>query len=223
MHEHILEADSIIYSFGTKNLLTDIYIKCQTGEIVGLLGRNGSGKSTLLKILFGSLPASNKSIRIDGKIYNQPFANQLVVYLSQESFLPTNLSLSKIVKIFIPSKEERSRVSENQRIKPHLKKKTNELSGGELRYFELLLLLNLNAPFVLLDEPFSGIEPIFKEQIKELLKDYRKDKGMIITDHNYRHIIDVSDRIMLLVDGACKPIKNLSDLEDYNYIPSGKI
>jgi ABC-type multidrug transport system ATPase subunit len=223
MPDFILEADSIIYRIGTKNLLTDIYLKCQTGEIVGLLGSNGSGKSTLLKIMFGSLPSENKNIRINGKVYNQPFTDELISYLSQDYFLPSNLSLTKIVNIFIPSAEKRSRVVNNQRIQPHLKKKTSQLSGGELRYFEILLLLNLNTPFLLLDEPFSGIEPIFKEQIQELLKEYRKEKGIVITDHNYKQIIEVSDRIVLLLNGACKPIKHLNDLEDYNYIPLGKI
>ncbi len=223
MFEYILEADSIIYSIGTKNLLTDIYLKCQTGEIIGLLGSNGSGKSTLLKIIFGSLACENKNIRINEKVYNQPFTHELIGYLSQDSFLPSDLSLSKIVNIFIPSAEKRSRVVSNQRVNLHLKKKTSQLSGGELRYFELLLLLNLNTPFVLLDEPFSGIEPIFKAQIQELLKEYRKEKGIVITDHDYRQIIEVSDRIVLLVNGACKSIKHLSELEDYNYIPLGRI
>lgn len=223
MPEHTLEADSIIYNIGTKTLLTDIYLKCQTGEIVGLLGRNGSGKSTLLKIIFGSLPAYNKNIRIDGKVYNKPYTAQLIGYLAQSSFLPVSLSLHQIVNIFIPSKQKRILICENQRIKLHLQKKTSELSGGELRYFELLLLLNLNTPFVLLDEPFSGIDPIYKEQIKELLKEYSKEKGILITDHDYRQIIEVSKRIILLLNGACKPIKNLNELEYFNYIPSGKI
>jgi ABC-type multidrug transport system ATPase subunit len=223
MPKYILEADSIIYTIGTKSLLNDIYLKCQTGEIVGLLGSNGSGKSTLLKIIFGSLPSENKHIRINGKVYNRPFAQELIGYLSQDSFLPSDLSLIKIVNIFIPSAEKRSRVVSNQRVKLHLKKRTTQLSGGELRYFELLLLLNLDTPFVLLDEPFSGLEPIFKDQIQELLKEYRKEKGIVITDHDYRQIIEVSDRIILLLNGACKLIKNLNELEDYNYIPLGRI
>src|SRR5688500_8130139 len=190
MPGHILEADSILHSFGSRSLLSDVYLRCQTGEITGLLGRNGSGKSTLLKIIFGSLPADNKHIRIDGNIYHQPFQHQLIGYLPQDAFLPANVSLHRIVDIFIPSKANRSRIKENERINPHLKKPVNQLSGGEVRYFELLLLLHLDAPFLLLDEPFSGIEPIYKEHIKTLLRTYRKEKGFIITDHDYRHIIE---------------------------------
>ncbi|QHT66105.1 ATP-binding cassette domain-containing protein [Rhodocytophaga rosea] len=223
MSGHILEADSILHSFGTRSLLSDVYLKCQTGEITGLLGRNGSGKSTLLKILFGSLPADNKHIRIDDKIYHQPFRHQLIGYLPQDAFLPANLSLHQIIDIFIPSKTNRSRIKEDERVKLHLKKRVNQLSGGEVRYFELLLLLHLDAPFLLLDEPFSGIEPIYKEHIKTLLRAYKQEKGFIITDHDYRHIIEVSDKIILLTNGACKHIKHLRELEDYKYIPPGSV
>jgi ABC-type lipopolysaccharide export system ATPase subunit len=131
--------------------------------------------------------------------------------------------LYQIIDIFIPSKAKRSIIKEDERIKLHLRKLTHELSGGELRYFELLLLLHLDTPFLLLDEPFSGVEPIFKEHIKALLRDYRKEKGFIITDHDYRHIIEVSDRIILLTNGACKQIKNLRQLEDLNYVPPGSV
>ena len=223
MPGHILEADSIVHNFGTRNLLSDVYLKCQTGEIIGLLGRNGSGKSTLLKIIFGSLPADLKHVRIDGKIYHQAFGHQLIGYLPQDSFLPANLSLHQIIDIFIPSKANRSHIKENERIKFHLKKPGSQLSGGELRYFELLLLLHLDVPFLLLDEPFSGIEPIYKEHIKALLKTYKQEKGFIITDHDYRHIIEVSDRIILLTNGACKSIKNLRELEDLKYVPPGSV
>lgn len=68
----LLEIDSVIKSYDDRQVLTDIYLKCETGDILGVLGRNGSGKSTLLKILFGVLPADSKFIRIDGKVYNCP-------------------------------------------------------------------------------------------------------------------------------------------------------
>lgn len=223
MPGHILEADSILHSFGTRSLLSDVYLRCQTGEIIGLLGRNGSGKSTLLKIIFGSLPADNKYIRIDGTMYHHPFQHQLIGYLPQDAFLPETLSLHQIIDIFIPSRANRSNIKENERIKPHLKKKVTQLSGGELRYLELLVLLHLEAPFLLLDEPFSGIEPIYKEHIKTLLRTYKQEKGFIITDHDYKHIIEVSDKIVLLTNGACKHIKNLYELEDYKYIPPGTV
>ncbi|MEN8119533.1 MAG: ATP-binding cassette domain-containing protein [Bacteroidota bacterium] len=223
MHS-ILEIDSVIKSFGLRKILSDVYLKCQTGDIIGILGRNGCGKSTLLKIIFGTLQAENKTIKINGKIYSNPYKTRnLIAYLPQYSFLPENITLRRIVDAYINSVENRRVVILDHRINKHLDKKINELSGGELRYFEILLLVNLNVKFILLDEPFSGIEPIFKEKIKELINEYRINRGFIITDHDYENIIEVSDRVLLITDGICKNIENTEQLEEYNYLPKGTI
>ena len=223
MHS-ILEIDSVIKSFGLKKILSNVYLKCQTGEIIGILGRNGCGKSTLLKIVFGTMPADNKTIKIDNNVYFHPYRSRnLIAYLPQHSFLPEHINLKQIINAFIKGIENRKVIINDDRIKKHLNKKTKELSGGELRYFEILLLVNLNAKFVLLDEPFSGIEPIYKEKIKELIKKYIADKGFIITDHDYKNVIDVSDQIILIKDGTLKNIENLEQLEEYNYLPTGTL
>lgn len=223
MH-NTLEIDSLIKSYGAKKILSNVYLKCQTGEVVGILGRNGCGKSTLLKILFGTLSAENKSIRINKQVYSRPFRSRnQVAYLPQHNFLPEHTSLKRIVNAYIKKVENRETVLNDKRIKKHLKKHTKQLSGGELRYFEMLLLLNLETKFILLDEPFSGIEPIYKEQIKELIIKYRSKKGFIVTDHDYRNIIEVSDRLTLIKDGTLKNIEKIEQLESFNYLPSGTL
>ena len=73
---HILEVDSVILNFGDKRILSNVYLKCSTAEIVGILGRNGSGKTTLLRIIFGELETTNKSIRINGKVINEPYKSR---------------------------------------------------------------------------------------------------------------------------------------------------
>lgn len=94
--KHILEVDSVQKSYNGNIILSDVYLKCETGDVIGILGRNGTGKSTLLKIIFGTLNAENKFIRIDGKVrkraYNHP--NE-IVYLPQANFIPKNFSVSK--------------------------------------------------------------------------------------------------------------------------------
>ena len=223
MHS-ILEIDSIIKSFGLRKILSDVYLECQTGEIIGILGRNGCGKSTLLKIIFGTLPAEDKTIRINGKIYAYPYRTKnLIAYLPQYNFLPENITLKQIINIYIANSENRETIINDDRINKHINKKTTELSGGELRYFEILLLVNLNVKFILLDEPFSGIEPIYKARIKELLHRYHSKKGFIITDHDYENIIEVSDQINLITDGKLREIQNTEQLETYNYLPKGTI
>lgn len=218
----LLEVDSVIISFDGKNILTDCFLKCETNDIVGILGRNGCGKSSLLKVVFGTLFTNNKFIRINGKTYDQPYkSGNLVAYLPQHSFLPTNVSIKTIIDIYINSSKARGKIKNDLRLKNHLKKRASELSGGELRYLEILLLVNLDVKFILLDEPFSKVEPLYKEVIVELIKESRASKGFIITDHDYQNIIAASDRIILINNGGCRPINDLNDLERFNYVPQG--
>lgn len=219
-----LEADSILKSYNEVNVLTDIYLKCTTGEVVGLLGRNGSGKSTLLKIIFGALETDNKSIRINKKTYQYPFKEKdLIAYMPQANFLPENVPLNKLINLYVSNKEAQERIRKVEVIKKHLSSTCYDLSGGERRLFELLLLINLPVKFILLDEPFAAIEPLYKEMIKELINEFKEEKGFIVTDHDYRNIIDVSDRINLMTNGVCKSIDNLDQLEEYNYLPKGTL
>jgi ABC-type multidrug transport system ATPase subunit len=222
MKEHLLEADSLLVELGGRKLLSDIYLQCRTGEVVGLLGRNGTGKSTLLKVLFGTQNAPDRSIRIDGQ---QQSAGSLrgrwISYLPQHSFLPDNLSVRRLISLYIPDRAAASKVFADERVRPHLRKKIATLSGGELRYLEVLLLLHLPAPFVLLDEPFSGIEPLFQERVIELIREYRHRKGFIITDHVYRGIMEVSDRLLLLEGGRAIGIRHKEELETRGYVPRG--
>jgi len=222
--KHRLEVDSVLKSYGVKELLTDVYVKCETGDIIGLLGRNGSGKSTLLKIIFGTVRADNSNIRINGRPCPFPYKKKdQIAYLPQHRFLPTDIPIKKIIEIFIAAKDARQRIKENERIGPHLDKYVNHLSGGELRYLEIMLLLNLDVKFVLMDEPFSGMEPLYKERIAALIKSYRDTKGFIITDHDYRNIIDTSTELLLITNGVCKHIQALDQLESFNYLPPGAL
>ena len=95
------------------------------------------------------------------------------------------------------------------------KKRINQLSSGQQRYLQLLLLLNLDHSFILLDEPFSMIEPLYKDLIKEKLEEYRGNKGFIVTDHYYRDVLDISDKTHLLRDGILIPIEKNTDLVDW--------
>jgi len=221
--ERTLEVDSIIKTFGFNHLLSDVYLKCRTNEVIGVLGRNGAGKSTLLKIIFGATDANNKSIRIDNKVFEKPFKEgNLVAYLPQNQFLPKNQSITQIIKIYFSDRIIRKRILSHHRIKPHLTKMVSELSGGERRYFEVLLILYLPVPFALLDEPFSALDPLYKAEIKDLINTHRKEKGIILTDHDYVNLMEVSDHILLIDQGVCRHIIEKNQLVEYNYLPPDK-
>jgi ABC-type multidrug transport system ATPase subunit len=220
--KNLLEVDSVMISFDDRQILGGCYLRCETGDIIGILGRNGCGKSSLLKIIFGTLFTYNKFIRINQKVYKYPYKHgNLIAYLPQHDFLPKNISIKKIVSIYIPTEAGRAKITNDLRLKDHLKKRISELSGGELRYLEIMLLVNLDVKFILLDEPFSKVEPLYKKVISDLIKEYCATKGFIITDHDYRNTIETSDRIILIINGACKPINELIELEQWNYVPIG--
>lgn len=213
-----LHVDSILKTYGNKQILSDVFISCEKGEIVGLLGRNGVGKSTLLEIIFGSLKADNKFIKIDNKYSKGILDNQdLIKYLPQKNFLPNHIKISTIIKLFC-NKTNASIIINNHLIKPLLNKKSNQLSGGEKRIIEIFLIVLSNAKYILMDEPFNAVAPIYKEEIKGLIIEQSKNKGFIITDHDYRNILDIATRTVIIQEGATKEIKNNEELITYGYI-----
>ncbi len=214
---NLLEVDSVTKAFGYNQVLTDIYVKCRTGEIIGLLGRNGTGKSTLLKIIYGTQTADNRFIRINGKVYENPYLSGLLAYLPQDSFLPKQLTIFKVIQLYLGTISITT-FAKDEIIGPLLQSKVSSLSGGELRYLEIKLLLNLPAMFVLLDEPFNGIAPVVIEHLKEMIQEHAKTKGIILTDHDCRNVLDVADSHYLLYDGGIKHIENKDDLVSWGYL-----
>jgi ABC-type multidrug transport system ATPase subunit len=214
-----LHVDSVIKSFGTKQVLTDVFISCQKGEIVGLLGRNGTGKSTLLKIIFGSMPADNRFVKIGDKLSTGLFSNRnLIQYLPQDNFLPNHVKVKTIIDLFCDVNKAEL-VKAHELIAPMLNKRSKQLSGGEKRLLEILLMIYSDSAYTLIDEPFNGVAPIYKDDIKELIKKRSVDKGFIITDHDYRNILDLATRIVIIHDGGIKEIKGIDDLKYWGYIP----
>lgn len=214
-----LEVDSIRKSFGDKQVLTDIALKCQPGDIIGLLGRNGTGKSTLLKIIFGTLYTDYKFIRVNDKILNQPYKSKnIVVYLPQDDFLPKNITVSKVIDIYSKGRNHKEFL-EDEIISKIYKTKIRNLSGGESRYLEVKMLLNLDSIFVFLDEPFNGISPLHVELIKTMILNKAPKRGIILTDHDYRNVLDIGNKFYILFDGGLKSIKTKQELIYWGYVP----
>lgn len=213
---HKLEADSISLHFGLKKILSNVYITCQTGSITGLLGRNGEGKSCLLNIIYGTLQATGKSIRFNGQVVSSPYKNpHLLLYLPQFNFIPKALSLKQIFKHY------NINFHDFQNHFPELGTKYNtsiqQLSGGHTRLIELYIILKSNTRFVMLDEPFTHIMPLHIQKVKEIILHEKQNKGIILTDHMYKHITSIADSLYLLSSGTTHLIHHPSDIERLGY------
>ena len=215
----LLEIDSVIKSYDDRPVLTDIYLKCETGDIIGMFGRNGSGKSTLLKILFGILAAERKFIRIDGKVFDCPYKtkNELC-FLPQHDFLPKYMKAAKAVELYLGKDAVETFFADNI-LKKLNNNKVSELSGGELRYLEIKLLLKTESKFILLDEPFNGVSPLLVEYIRGLIVESSKTKGIILTDHDYKNVLDIANRYCLIYDGGIKTVTSKEGLIRWGYVP----
>lgn len=213
-----LHIDSITRSFGEKDILKDIYLSCETGTISGLLGRNGSGKSTLFQIIFGTVKGEIQYIKFNNTILkDQSDRKNRIAYLPQYSFLPRNIKIKNLIKLFC-DKENSAKISLSEFIQPFLNETPITLSGGELRIVEVLLIIYSKAEFILLDEPFHSLSPKVVTEIKTIIKQ-QTHKGFIISDHQYHDVLDISDDIFLLSDTYLKPIKDLTELKRFNYLP----
>lgn len=213
--KHVLEIDGVQLEFNGKKILSSIYLSCETGKITGLLGKNGQGKSCLMKIIHGCLPCE-KSVRFDHMSIVESFKRpDLLVYLPQFNFIPASLTLRRVFQDFgldyssfqyrFPEFATRERVS------------IRHLSGGERRLIELYVIVKTTSQFALLDEPFTHLNPLQIEKVKELLIEEKANKGLLITDHMYRHVTDICDSLYVLTNGQTYLTKSITDIETLGY------
>jgi ABC-type lipopolysaccharide export system ATPase subunit len=220
MENNILVIDSINKSYNNRHILQDIYLKINAGEIVGLLGRNGSGKSTLLEIIFGTLEAENKFVKVNEKVYDKIYKDKGIInYLPQNDFLPKELKVNTIINIYFKRNKTKD-ITNDKTIKKIINTKVRNLSSGEIRYLEVKLLLSLESKFLLLDEPFNGVSPILIEEIKKMIVENSLNKGIILTDHDYRSVLSITNKIYILKNGYIKELKDRDELVCYGYIPN---
>lgn len=218
----IFELDNIELSFKNKRILNGIYIKSETGKITGVLGRNGSGKSSLLQIWFGSLKPKYKLVRVDQQPIIKPFFETgMVSYLPQHHLTPNGLKVKSAFKLYDVNFDEF--LSYFNGLNHSYNQRFSKLSGGERRLIETFLIIKKQGQIILLDEPFSHLAPVYIETLNQLLQKEKQHKAIVITDHMYRHIIENSDDIYLINNGASKHINNLTELEDYKYLSMGML
>ncbi len=209
-----LKADNLSKSYGNKKVVNDLNIVVETGSVVGLLGPNGAGKTTTFYMITGMINSDGGNIYFDDiNITNEPMykrSRRGIGYLPQESSVFRNLSvednLMAILQMIGISEKEQKRREESllERLKiGHLRKrKSSKLSGGERRRVEIARALTVNPSFLLLDEPFTGIDPKVRQDIQGIIRELASDNiGVIITDHNVRETLEIIDIAHIIYEG----------------------
>jgi ABC-type multidrug transport system ATPase subunit len=213
---NILELDSVILEFGSKRVLQDVYLKCETGKISGLLGKNGTGKSCLMKIIYGELQPNYKSLRVNGiTLIDGCYNPRDIRFLPQFTFIPKFLTIKNIFNDF--DLDFVNFTAAFPEFETFYDKKLKELSGGDKRIIEIYSILVSKAKFCMLDEPFTQVAPIHVETIKNIIIKEKKNKGILLTDHLYKNIIDICDNLYVLNNGKSYLTKSIQDLETLGY------
>ncbi|MBR3441147.1 MAG: ATP-binding cassette domain-containing protein [Bacteroidales bacterium] len=216
MDKHKLIVDSVVVRFGDKTVLSGGYITSETGMVTGLLGRNGAGKSCMFRALMGGLKVENVMVSIDGVPIDRQIIGQGIKYLPQGRMLPENIKLHKAFELF--GVNYWSFVNRFPKYSRFHDSAIWELSGGEARLAELCLVLLSEAPFYILDEPFSQIDPVNIEAVRRLIRERCQDHGIIVTDHNYDAISSVADNLFVISDGYTAPVHSRDDLVRFGYL-----
>ncbi|HIQ25085.1 MAG TPA: LPS export ABC transporter ATP-binding protein [Persephonella sp.] len=215
MVEAKLEAKELKKSYKDRDVLHGVSLYVKEGEIVGLLGPNGAGKTTTFKCLLGFIkPDSGKIFLNNEDITDLPVyerAKKGISFLPQESSIFRDLTVWENLTMFLEFyysdkdviKEKAKQLLEEFGIY-HLKnQKASTLSGGERRRLEIARSLIINPSFLLLDEPFAGVDPVSVKEINQLILTLaKKDIGIILTDHNVRETLKITDRAYIIAHGS---------------------
>ena len=211
---HLLQTVGLVKEYAGRRVVDGVDINVKRGEIVGLLGPNGAGKTTTFYMVTGIIPPDKGKIVFDRKDITHMSmhhrARSGIGYLSQEPSIFRKLTVEENIMAILETldfsrKERKRRLDEllNELKIAHLRKsKAYTLSGGERRRLEITRALVTNPLFILLDEPFSGIDPIAVYDCQEVIKELRqKNLGILLTDHNVRETLAITDRSYIMCDG----------------------
>jgi len=210
----VLSAEHLVKIYSKRRVVNDVSLSVQQGQIVGLLGPNGAGKTTTFYMITGLIRPNEGHIYIDGKeLTSLPMyrrARRGVAYLPQEASIFRKLTVEEnllaiMQMIGVPKEERKKRTEqflEELNITHIAKSKGYHLSGGERRRTEIARTLVTSPKFILLDEPFAGVDPIAVEDIQNIVHSLKeRGIGVLITDHNVHETLSITDRAYLLFEG----------------------
>lgn len=215
MNQKIVKINNLKKKYGHREVVSDVSMVLNKGEIIGLLGPNGAGKTTTFYMITGMVKATSGNIKLDDlDITNMSMDKRARLglgYLAQEPSIFTDLSVEdnlKLVLEFSDLDKNKQKYKLDELLEDfsigHIRKSiAKHLSGGERRRTEIARALILNPDFILLDEPFAGIDPIAVEDIQKIIIKLKNNNiGILITDHNVRETLSITDRSYLIFDGT---------------------
>jgi len=212
--KHVLRVDNLTKTYQGKRIVDNLSLLVQSGEIVGLLGPNGAGKTTTFYMIIGIInPEKGKVYLDDEDITSQPMyirARKGLNYLPQEASVFRKMSVEENILAILETlgispeqmKEKLQNLLKELCLEPLAKNRASTLSGGERRRLEITRALVTSPLFMILDEPFAGIDPIAVSEIKEIICRLKnQDIGILISDHNVRETLRICDRAYILNKG----------------------
>lgn len=211
----ILKAEHLAKTYGNRTVVTDVSLQVESGQIVGLLGPNGAGKTTSFYMIVGLVARDQGAIIIDDQdISILPMHKRSrmgIGYLPQEASIFRKLSVEDNIMAVLETREEMTREERQDKLEDLLEEFNIQhirhsagmaLSGGERRRVEIARALAANPQFILLDEPFAGVDPISVIDIKKIIEHLRdRGLGVLITDHNVRETLDVCEKAYIVSQG----------------------
>ncbi|HJL74089.1 MAG TPA: LPS export ABC transporter ATP-binding protein [Candidatus Marinimicrobia bacterium] len=214
MNKHTLKGQNLSKQYGTHWVVSGVDLEVSQGEIVGLLGPNGAGKTTTFYMITGMIKPSKGEIFLDDDeitgdaMYMR--SRKGIGYLAQEPSIFGKLTVEDNLKLVLEMTTQSAKKQQDiidqlleELSVSHLRgQKGNTLSGGERRRVEICRALSMDPNFILLDEPFAGVDPIAVEDIQQIVRSLKdRNIGVLITDHNVRETLSITDRSYLLFDG----------------------
>ncbi|HET8848720.1 MAG TPA: LPS export ABC transporter ATP-binding protein [Marinobacter sp.] len=211
----VLRASNLAKSYKQKKVVLDVSVEIRSGEIVGLLGPNGAGKTTCFYMIVGLVPSDRGRITIDNKnITPLPMhgrAREGIGYLPQEASVFRKLTVRDNIMAILETRKDMKRADREAKLEElleefhitHIRDSLGmALSGGERRRVEIARALAMEPAFILLDEPFAGVDPISVSDIKHIIRHLRdKGIGVLITDHNVRETLDICENAYIVSGG----------------------
>jgi lipopolysaccharide export system ATP-binding protein len=227
----ILQAKNIFKKYKQRMVVNDVSVQVEQGEIVGLLGPNGAGKTTTFYMIVGLIkPYAGKVLLDELDITNEPMykrAKRGIGYLAQEASVFRKLSVEdnirsvlEFTKFSKDEQKERLEMLLEEFGLNHVRKSNGiTLSGGERRRTEIARALAVDPSFILLDEPFAGVDPIAVEDIQTIVSKLKeKNIGILITDHNVHETLSITDRAYLLFEGSILKAGTAEDLAQDEHV-----